>query len=122
MTWEIVDTIGNVLFTAIFVVWCVLLFLQRKMFERSEKSSTQVIETMEEGVAGLKRAALAALWLKHARYASEDEDPPLTVKCLDCGDTCGTVETVEEIMTVAKSHVDAKYQEVVEVVQAAETK
>lgn len=115
-----VKLITNIGLTIMLVVWMIAVIrhdrFQRKMHDAEET----VLSMMELGVEGLKAASLAALWLRHGRYHSDDEAPPLTVKCLDCGEQCGVAENVEDILRVSGEHVFSKFEDIVRNVQKAE--
>lgn len=115
-----VKSITNLALTIMLLIWVFAVFRRDRLLKKQQEAEEKVLETMELGVEGLKQACLAALWLRHARYHSDDEEPPLTVKCLDCGETCGTVDRVEDIITVAGDHVMSKFEGIVRDVQTAE--
>lgn len=79
--------------------------------EKKRAGQVQMLETLIASAQNLKEATLAALWLKHAAYRAEEEAPPLTIKCIECGDIAGTAGTIEDIFPVAHSHVLEKYDE-----------
>lgn len=107
-----VNLASNLLLTAGLVWWVIAAFRRDKHMSKEMETREQVLEMLELGIERLKQASLAVLYLKHARYRSDDEEPPITVKCIDCGDVCGSVDKVEDILTVAGEHVIAKFEEV----------
>lgn len=73
----------------------------------------QMLTTLQDAADHLKESVLASLWLRHAAYRADEETPPLTVKCIECGDIVGVADGVEDIYAVAHSHVVEKYDELV---------
>lgn len=101
--------------TAMYIWWYVSLAKHNKAIAKwhDDRLAAQerAVDSLEAAANELENAGLALCAAMHSHYHLDDEALPglITVKCMDCRETIGTVADQADTLNLANTHVREKY-------------